>query len=159
LVHQWLRWLEWLRQWLSLLSRTGWQCCSGLLYAGSAFHCGALDSLLRGFCATKLRREQAQVLLCDGNLPVSSKDLGVLFVQLVQRRKLPVLNSLELTVLKVGDLPEDSDLFHKVLQTFRVHGEVVLIDGLRETGLLLFLQLLHPVVDNFLKLGSCEITE
>jgi hypothetical protein len=139
LIYQRLRGQEWLRQWLSRLRRTIGQCCSRLLCAGGGLVCSALESLLGGLCAAKLGWEQFQVLLCDGDLTVSGKNLRVLFVQLVQRRKLPLLRRLELRVLEIGDFSEDSNLLHKVLKTLRVHGKVVLIDRLRKTGLFLFL--------------------
>jgi hypothetical protein len=58
---------------------------------------------------------------------MSGKDFGVLGVQLVKRRKLPVCGGLDLGVVESSHFPEHGNLFDKVLQTLGVHREAVVV--------------------------------
>jgi glucose-6-phosphate dehydrogenase assembly protein OpcA len=66
-----------------------------------------LQASLRTVGALELGREKANVLLCAGQLSVGSQNISVLYVELVQRCELPVRGGGLVTVLEVGDLPED----------------------------------------------------
>jgi hypothetical protein len=90
---------------------------------------------------------------------MSSENVRILRVEVVQRSKLPVCGGLHLIVLELSHLAEDRHLLDKVLQALGVHRERVAIFRLLERLLLLFLQPFYPVVDNLLQLGSRKVAE
>jgi hypothetical protein len=118
-----------------------------------------LQASLRTVGAFELGRKKADVLLRAGQLSVSSQNISVLDIELVQRCKLPVRSGRLVSILEVGDLPEDRDLLDKCLQCLRMDGEVVLALRSLKGRLLLLLQFLDPVDDDLLQLGTSQVAE
>jgi hypothetical protein len=118
-----------------------------------------LQTSLSAVGTLEVGREKADVLLRAGQLSMCSQNISVLDVEFVQRRKLPVRSSRLVTVLEVGDLPENGHLLDESLKCLCMNSKVVLALRSFQRRLLLLLQLLNPVYDNLLKLGTSQVAE
>jgi hypothetical protein len=86
-------------------------------------------------------------------------NIGILFVLLVQRAELPSDREVLLIVDELNGFSEDGDLLDEVLKRLDMDRESRVLRLLLSVGLLSFLEVSNPDVDDLLKLRANKVAE
>lgn len=91
-------------------------------------------------------------------MTMSSNDISILGIFVVQGCKLPTCGQSLLVILEFGNPSENSNLLNKILKGACVDRETR-VPEIFDSSLFFLLQLSNPDVDDFLELGSYQIAE